>query len=187
MSTTSTTSSTLYPEPEKAPRPGGALSVVPKLDRAVHSSPVYNDYSIDLEDIATTIRVSDVLVMRFISAGQRLLLDFRASDVDGPIVRVVEPVQSVQERYRHLSQIRPRMPLPEKIVAVSWPRYVSSLGASPVWDEVMRRVSDSGHPGCVRDAMLALDELTAHERAYQRAAIHGEGFRTLWSASPAHR
>jgi len=148
---------------------------------------VDNDFSRDITELVSAVRSSDVLVMRFISAGQRLVLDFRATDVDGPLVRLVEPVQSVQERYRHLAQLRPRMALPEKIVAVSWPRFAKSLGASPVWDEVMKRVSDCGHPASVREAMLTLDELTAHERAYQRSAVEGEGFRTLWSASPAHR
>lgn len=159
----------------------------PSIPAALHSWLLDNDFSIDLRDLASTVRTSDVLVMRFVTAGQRLLIDFRASEIDGPLVRVVAPVQSVEERYRHLARLRPRMPLPEKIVAVSWPRFAASLGSSAVWDEVMRRVSDAGHPECVRMAVLALDELKAHERTHQRSAITGEGFRTLWSAFPAHR
>jgi hypothetical protein len=144
-----------------------------------------NDYSVDLGDIVSTIRSHDVLVMRFVAAGQRLLLDFRATELDGPLIKVVPPVRSVEERYRELRQIRPRLDLPEKIVAIWWPRFTTSLRTTGVWDEVMRRVSDCGHPDAVRRAEDALDELVGIERAHQRAAITGEGFKTLWSTSRA--
>ena len=147
-----------------------------------------NDYSVDLGDIVSTIRSHDVLVVRFVAAGQRLLLDFRATELDGPLVKVVQPVRSVEERYRELRQIRPRLDLPEKIVAIWWPRFITSLRTTGVWDEVMRRVSDSGHADAVRRAEDALNELIAVEVAHQRAAITGEGFKTLWSAArPAAR
>lgn len=147
-----------------------------------------NDYSVDLGDIVSTIRTHDVLVMRFVAAGERLLLDFRATEIDGPLVKVVQPVKSVEERYRELKQIRPRLALPEKIVAIWWPRFISSLRGTGVWDEVMRRVSDTGHPDAVRRAEDALTELIAIEKKHQRAAITGDGFKTLWSASrPAKR
>jgi hypothetical protein len=57
-----------------------------------------NDFNVDLVEIASTIRSGEVLTMRFIAVGQRLLLDFRATEIDGPMVRVVLPVKSVEER-----------------------------------------------------------------------------------------
>lgn len=129
----------------------------------------------------------DVLVLRFVAVGQRLLLDFRVSDLDGPLVRVVEPVTSVEERYRELRRLRPRLASPDKIVAIWWPRFVASLRTTGVWDDVMRRVTDGGFVDSVRRAEQAFDELVALERAQQRAAITGDGFRTLWSRSPAPR
>ena len=142
-----------------------------------------NDYSVDLGDIVNTIRTHDVLVMRFVAVGQRLLLDFRATELDGPLVKVVQPVKSVEERYRELKLIRPRLALPDKIVAIWWPRFTTSLRSTGVWDEVMRRVSDAGHPEAVRRAEEALLELVRIERDHHRAAIRGDGFKTLWSAS----
>ena len=64
-----------------------------------------NDFNIDLVDIASTIRTSDVITIRFVAVGQRLLLDFRATEIDGPLVKVVEPVKSVDERYRMLKKL----------------------------------------------------------------------------------
>jgi hypothetical protein len=146
-----------------------------------------NDFNIDLADISSTIRANDVIVMRFIAVGQRLLLDFRATELDGAMVRVVMPVKSVEERYRDLKQLRPRLSPPEKIVAIWWPRFASSLASTGIWGEVMQRVSDSGHVEAVRRAEETLLELVALERQQQRDAIAGEGFKTLWAASPTRR
>jgi hypothetical protein len=148
---------------------------------------VDNDFSVDLRDISTTIASSDVLVLRFVAVGQRLLLDFRVTELDGPLIRVVDPVKSVEERYRDLRRLRPRLNNPDKIVAIWWPRFVSSLSTTGVWDEVMRRVADSGFTEAVRRAEDTLAELVALEQAQHRAAITGDGFKTLWSRSPAKR
>ncbi len=65
-----------------------------------------NDYSIDMRALAQTIATNDVITMRFITVGHRLLLDFRSTELDGPMIRVVDPVQSVRERYESLRQLR---------------------------------------------------------------------------------
>jgi hypothetical protein len=148
---------------------------------------VDNDFNIDIGDICASIRSHDVLAIRFVSLGQRLLLDFRATELDGPLVKVVEPVKSIEERYRNLKKLRPRFPAPDKIVVIWWTRFASSLGTTGVWDEVMRRVSDAGHVDAVRRAEETLEELAALERALLRDAITGNGFKTLWSRSPAPR
>lgn len=150
--------------------------------------PVDNDYNVDVAEVASTIRSHDVVIIRFITLGERLLLDFRNSDIDGPLVKLVEPVRSVQERYRHLRKLRPRFGDPEKIVSVFWPRFARSLEETGVWAEVIRRVVDSGHPDAVRDAERELEDMLQKERAHQRDAVAGsDRFRTLWSASPAKR
>jgi hypothetical protein len=146
-----------------------------------------NDFNIDLLDIAATIRARDVITVRFVALGHRLLLDFRATEIDGPMVKVVEPVKTIDERYRSLKRLRPRFPLPEKIVSVWWPRFAPSLETTGTWDVVMERVSETGHVDAVRKAEQTLARLIALEQAQQRDAIRGQGFRTLWSASPAHR
>ncbi|MEO9254008.1 MAG: hypothetical protein ABI305_00580 [Tepidiformaceae bacterium] len=146
-----------------------------------------NDFNIDLVDIAATISSSEVITIRFVAVGQRLLLDFRCTEIDGPIVKVVPPVKSVEERYRTLRQMRPRFAPPEKIEAIWWPRFVRSLHTTAVWKAVMERISDSGHVDAVRQAEDALAEMVRLEWEQQREAVRGNGFRTLWSASPAKR
>ena len=147
-----------------------------------------NDYNIDLDEIANTIRTHDVIVLRFVTVGKRLLLDFRCSEIDGPAVRLVDPVKSVQERYANLRKVRPRFRDPEKIVMVYWPRFTRSLGETEAWREVNARLVDAGYPESVREAERALAEIVTAEEEHQRSAIlGGEGFKTIWGASPAKR
>lgn len=146
-----------------------------------------NDYSVDLDELAGTIAATDVVTMRFITVGHRLLLDFRSTGVDGPMVRVVDPVRSIRERYESLRQLRPRFDLPERIVSVSWPRYVRSLAASPVWETVVDRVAASGDQASMQATGATLQQLLRLETEHQREAITGPGFRTLWSASARQR
>ncbi|MGI8925420.1 MAG: hypothetical protein ACR2HN_02090 [Tepidiformaceae bacterium] len=146
-----------------------------------------NDFTMDLADIGVTVQTGEVVAIRFVSVGHRLLLDFRCSEIDGPLVKVVEPVKSIEERYRSLQGLRPRFKPPEKIMAVWWPRFTTSLKTTGIWDQIMQRVSDSGYVEAVRRAEEALAELIALEREQQRGAVTGEGFRTLWSASPTLR
>lgn len=129
------------------------------------------------------IAANDVLTLRFVTVGRRLLLDFRASEIDGPLVRLVEPVKSARQRFRMLATIRPRFEAPEKIVSIWWPRYVSTLEESGVRDAILRRVAEAGHPEAVRAAEQALRALVVEEHTYQRDAVAGQGFKTLWSAS----
>ncbi len=146
-----------------------------------------NDFSLDLDEILSTLRTSDVVTMRFVVVGQRLLLDFRATEIDGPAVRLVEPVKSVQERYRALKKLRPRLPAPPKIVSIWWPRFAESMKETGVWDVILERVAEAGHPEAVRAAEETLAEVVALERSQKRNAVSGEGFKTLWSASPTRR
>lgn len=146
-----------------------------------------NDFNIDLADIASTVRTNDVITVRFVAVGQRLLLDFRTTEIDGPLIKVVDPVKSVEERYRMLRKLRPRFLSPERIVAIWWPRFAYSLESTGVWGEVMKRVTESGHIDAVRSAEETLSELLKLERTQQRAAVRGDGFKTLWSAAPTRR
>lgn len=146
-----------------------------------------NDFNIDLVDIASTVRTNDVITVRFVAVGQRLLLDFRATEIDGPLIKVVDPVKSVEERYRMLKKLRPRFAAPERIVSIWWPRFAHSLESTGVWAEVMKRVTESGHVDAVRVAEDTLSELLKLERTQQRDAVRGDGFKTLWSATPTRR
>lgn len=139
-----------------------------------------NDYGIDVSEVMRVIRTADVLMLRFVVVPQRLLLDSRSNDLDGPLLKIVPRVSGARERFRELRRLRPRFPLPERITAVHWPHRVASLTTSGVWDVVRERLTASGFPGAETQATEILNELRKLEFAEVQNAIKGEGYHTYW-------
>lgn len=141
-----------------------------------------NEYRIDYSEIMKTLRNADVVLFRFVTVPQRLLVDFRTSDVDGPLVKVVPRAKDAEDRFKSLKALRPRFRLPQKISAVWWPRYVDRMADDGVWDAIVKRINDAGYPSVAEESVIVLEELRRMERDEHANAIGGEGYRTLWPA-----
>jgi hypothetical protein len=139
-----------------------------------------NDYALNLDEIIRTIETADVVRVRFLLLSKRLLIDNRTNEFDGPLVRVVTRAGSSEESFRNLQRMRPRFPLPDKMTAIWWPKYINTLCTSGVWDALVRRIAQTGHDDSVRQAEEVLAELRSLEREEIKNAITGEGFQTLW-------
>jgi len=146
---------------------------------------VDSEFAADLPQVLETVNSAEVIIFRFWVVHQRLLLDTRSSDGEGPLVKVVPRARSAEERFRAIKQLRPRFRLPEKITAVSWPRPVQSLVTTGVWDAICHRVSQSGFPEALEQCQQALEELLRLEKAETLNAILGhDSYHTLWSQRP---
>lgn len=141
-----------------------------------------NEYRLDYGEILKTVRNAEVVLFRFVTLPQRLLIDNRTSDVDAPMLKVVPRAKDAADRFKSLKMLRPRFRLPQKISAVWWPRYVERLTEDGVWEAILQRVIDAGHPETAEEAAIVLEELGRMERAELANAIGGEGYRTLWPA-----
>lgn len=139
-----------------------------------------NDYPLNLDEILRTIQSAEVLTVRFALIEKRLLIDNRSNEIDGPLIKLVARVASAEERFRNLRQLRPRFKLPEKITAIMWPKYVSTLESTGIWAAITRRMAESGFPIAVRQCADVLAELTTMERQEIRNAVTGTGFQTIW-------
>lgn len=139
-----------------------------------------NDVALDYDEIVRTLQAAEVLIFRFVTINQRLLIDNRTSEIDAPLVKLVPRATSVEDRFRSLKQLRPRFRLPEKISAIWWPKFVGTLVESGVWDALARRIAESGFAEAARQCECALEELKALERQEVRNAIVGEGYQSLW-------
>jgi hypothetical protein len=139
-----------------------------------------NDFLLNYDDILRTIRTADVLTVRFVVISQRLLIDARTNEIDGPMIKVVARARNAEDRFRSLKQLRPRFRVPEKISAIWWPRYIQSLSTSGVWDALVSRMEASGFPQAVEQCEEVYIELLRLEREQVHNAITGEGFQALW-------
>ena len=141
-----------------------------------------DDYGVDLDEILRVIDHAAVLIVRFDVLEPRLLVDFRANPPDTPIIQLVDRVSSAEERFRHLKSLRPRLPLPERIMSFPWPRAIAAFDESGIWEKIEARLISLGaDPDHVTRIQQQLHD---GERAVTIAAITGgEGFRTIWERS----
>ena len=140
-----------------------------------------DDFGVDLDEISGVIGRAEVLVVRFQVVEKRLLIDFRTSSSDGPLVKTVAPVGSAEERFRTLRALRPTFSPPERISTFPWPRGLASFERSGVLAEIRTRVIEIGTEADGEMTQEAFKELVEEEQATVRAAVRGgEGFKTLW-------
>lgn len=154
--------------------------------RRAGSTPPYmmdNDYGLDISEIIRTINSADVMTFRFLIISQRLLIDMRTNDRDGPMLTLVPRATSVEERFRGVKQLRPSFEAPENIISIWWPRYARGLSTSGVWDALLHRIVTLGFPGVAERAAEVLKEVCTLERAEVRNAISGKGYHTVWEHS----
>jgi len=139
-----------------------------------------NDYILNLDEILRTVETAEVVRIRFGLLDKRLLIDNRYSEFEGPLVKVVNRSGSSEESFRSLKRLRPRFPLPEKMTAIMWPKYVSTLQSTGIWNAIVSRVASTGHDESARQCDDVLRELLTLEKQEIRNAISGEGFQTVW-------
>jgi hypothetical protein len=135
---------------------------------------------IELDAIATNVAEAQVIALYFPLMRKTLLLDTRTSASDGPMVCVVEMVNTTQERVRSLRRMRPRFSRPDSITMIPWLRRVDTLRDAGVWEHIGRRLMATGGPDAVASGLACLEELRAFEQREYRRAITGERYQTLW-------
>ena len=146
-----------------------------------------NDYVLNLDDILHTIETADVVRIRFLLLEKRLLIDNRHNEFEGPLIRLVNRSGSSEESFRNLKRMRPRFPLPDKMTAIWWPKYVNTLSTSGVWGAIVARISNTGFTDSIAQCEEVLRELRQLERQEVRNAISGEGFQTIWQRQQTDR
>lgn len=146
-----------------------------------------SDFQIDISEVQGAIDVGEITALYFPLIRKTLLMDTRTTAVDGPMIKVVPMASSPEERFRELVRMRPRLPKPESINIVPWPKYVASLVSLQVWDHIVRRYIEIGPPETVKQCEECLQELHKIEREELRRAIIGERYETLWDAQGTYR
>ena len=137
----------------------------------------------NLEELAQLISSADVLAVGLSRITQRLLVDFRHDHEEAPMVKVVDPVTSVEERVRELRRTRPRFPNPERFTFFVWPKSVTAFKDMGLWEMIIARCLTSGHSGVEEMCQRAFEELQTIERREVLEAISGDKYKSLWERS----
>lgn len=140
-----------------------------------------NGVETDLDVICTNVEEAEVVSLYFPSLGKTLLIDNRATEHVGPMVRLLPMASSSADRLRSIRRLRPELPRPTSVTWIPWTRRVVSLHSLGVWERIMRRFDEHPDTHAPRDAALAcLATLERLERNELRCAITGDRYRTLW-------
>lgn len=143
-----------------------------------------DDYGLDLDEVARVIAEAEVLVIRFAILDKRLLMDARTSETEGPLIAIVPKASSVEERFKALKKMRPRLPLPDRIMSFMWPRQMETFRASGLWEKIEARMVSLGGEQTLAACKAVFDELEKEEKAEVMAAIRGgETYQSLWERS----
>lgn len=135
---------------------------------------------IDLDEVRKVVDQCDVFTIGFRDFPQRVVVDTRTSDDEGPMVEVVDPVGTVEERFFWLGKRRPSFGVPERFTFFVWPhsiRFLKECGLADVVRERVASVSATSAPSV--DGVLA--QLERLEMEAVGDAITGKNFHTLWS------
>ena len=139
-----------------------------------------NDFAIDIDAIFEVIDKADVITIRFLILPERLLIDTRCSESEGPLIKCVPRAASLEERFKSIKQLRPRFRLPEKITAIWWPKHVRELATCGVWDRIIQRLTSAGFPQAAEQCQEILEDLIQQEEQEILNAIAGKGYQGLW-------
>lgn len=143
---------------------------------------------VDIKEIDNIVTNADVFAVGFRLFPERLLIDTRYDERDPegpggtPLVAIVDPVQSVQERFFWLGQQRPTLGMPRNFMFFFWPHSIRYLEESGIWARIKDRIVASGFGGAAETCDEALRDLLARERKATVEAITGSRYQTLWSA-----
>ena len=146
-----------------------------------------NGVLLDLNEINEIVRHADVFAVSFRLFPERLLIDarFDESDASGactmPMVAIVDPVASVQERFFWLGQHRAALGMPKNFEFFLWPHSMRYMEESGLWERIRRRITASRFEGAGETCDAALNDLIERERAATVDAITGSRHQTLWS------
>ena len=142
-----------------------------------------NGLLIDLEEVAKVVDGCDVFTIGFRTFPERLIVDTRRTGEEGPMVEVVEPVSTVEERFFWLGKRRPAFGVPERFTFFIWPHSVRFLGESGLADKIREQSNATGCAGASEMVDGAVTDLDRLDRKSTFDAITGRNYHTLWTAA----
>lgn len=139
-----------------------------------------NGLEIDLDAVNELLRRADVLAVGFTLFPERLLIDARTRADQGPLVAIVDPVATVQERYLWLGQHRGAFGAPQDFSYFTWPHTVRNLVERDIMAPMRERLANTSRDG-VEALERSLARLTGLESDATLEAVRGsERWPALW-------
>jgi hypothetical protein len=144
-----------------------------------------NGVLVDFEEICKVIDSADVFILGFANFPERLLVDARTNETEGPLIKVVEPARGARERLAWLRRRRPSLGTPQSFSFLAWPHSPGFLAASEVWTAILRRIGADSDVEAQAQAEQAMKELRNLDLAASMAVLNGENTYDLYPRQPS--
>ena len=139
-----------------------------------------NGITIDEEAMRRLLTESDLVTVGFTLFPERMLVDPRMNETTGQYADMVEPVNTVQERFLWLGKHRPGFGAPEGFAFFVWPHTVGGLVERDLMAPLRNRLT----PEAQADFDVALATALELERQAMVEAIKGsERWPAVWEAA----
>lgn len=138
-------------------------------------------FRLNAGELLQAVESTEALSIFFPHLGQALVVDFRHTAEDPPLVRLTPMVRTPEERIRYLRRVRPRFPRPARFLLVPWPTFVGGLVRLGVYTALARRLAETGHARAVRALERAFEALRRLEQEERVRVVRGENYHTLWA------
>ena len=139
-----------------------------------------NGVVIDLEEVGKVVEGCDVFTVGFRMFPERAIIDTRETETVGPMIQIVEPVASVEERFHWLGRERPAFGVPERFSFFVWPHSLEFFEACGLAQQIRDRMRGSERPEVAGMIDEVLSELRRLERRSVQQALAGQGYHALW-------
>ncbi len=97
-----------------------------------------------ITQVLSTIEEAEVLTIFFPNLAKALVVDVRRSFEEGPMVRVVNQVNSMEERMTNIEKMRPALGRVRSIAGIPWTKSVRTLRDNQIIDRLQDRLVHAG-------------------------------------------
>lgn len=137
-----------------------------------------------LDQVMSGISEAEVITIFFPLLRRAIVVDTRHDENSKQMVKVMPQAGSMEERIRGIEKLRPQLGKVRSILGVPWMQSVRRLDEDGIAERLVARlVSSDMLPSSARSAVSeATGQLLRLEQMAFVRMIHGEGYRTVWTA-----
>ncbi|MEI6044192.1 MAG: hypothetical protein WCS37_07355 [Chloroflexota bacterium] len=137
-----------------------------------------------ISQVLSTIEEAEVLTIFFPNLAKALVVDLRYNYEEGPMVKVVNQVNSMEERMHSIEKMRPLLGRVRSIAGIPWTKSVVTLKENEIIDRLQQRLVTTGmqHYTANEACEIAFRNLQEAEYAQWISLIKAESplYKTIW-------
>jgi hypothetical protein len=134
--------------------------------------------------VLSTIDEAEVVTIFFPNLAKALVVDARINLEEKPLIKVVNQVNSMEERMASIEKMRPALGRIRSIAGIPWTKSIRSIGENDIMDRIEQRLTNAGLDIFAAQAACAeaFTKLKEFERTQWVDLIKGTSpfYKTIW-------